>query len=515
MITSYSALLWPGSTVTALYMLVLVAIILALVVSLYRLFLHPLRAVPGPKLAAVTDFYRFYFDVFGDGMVKTIPELHERYHSTVVRIGPNYVHVQDPQDYHKIFSRNSPFLKWGGFWHNRGGAALILSVTDPKRHRTMRAVMNPFFSKGAADRLAKGFVRRLNKASDIMMQQSQDGAPIDLLNLYRSLTCNTVAEVLLGESELVPTGHRSDLLGVMDEIGSRSLLLLNFPFLQLVGAKIPPSIVDSLAPGLGFLREKCDALIEKSHARGRDTPSAEKPCSMCEMLVEKNPVGALSTDMHRDLMQHMLQFLVPNTDSSAVTLSAAIFQVSQSPAMRHRLRSELVNYTLDSDDWSSLMQLPYLTAVVKETLRMYPGLPGLLPRVVPTGGYTVGEQYLPAGTTIAASIYALHQNDKAYSEPTKFIPERWLVASNNDRDRCFAPFQKGNHACIGTNLAYMQLYLGIAHMIKRFDLHLCEPVSSEWQWIDRAGAKPAWPVFTRVVKDHASTQASHRSVTGV
>jgi hypothetical protein len=78
------------------------------------------------------------------------------------------------------------------------------------------------------------------------------------------------------------------------------------------------------------------------------------------MLIDKNPAGALSTALDRDIMQHTLQFLVPNTDSSAMALSAAIFQLIQSPAMRLRLRSELEDYSLDSDDWSSLSKLPFL-----------------------------------------------------------------------------------------------------------------------------------------------------------
>jgi hypothetical protein len=88
----------------------------------------------------------------------------------------------------RIFTRNSDFLKWGVFWHNNGGAALLLSVTDPKRHRTMRAAMNPFFSKGAADRVSMGFVRRLNLASDVMSQQSKERRRLDLMNIFRSLT---------------------------------------------------------------------------------------------------------------------------------------------------------------------------------------------------------------------------------------------------------------------------------------------------------------------------------------
>ncbi|KAL2703410.1 hypothetical protein AAEP93_004481 [Penicillium crustosum] len=366
----------------------------------------------------------------------------------------------------------------------------------------MRAAMNPFFSKGAADRASAGFVRRLNSASDIISQQSAERKGIDLVNVIRSLTCNTMAEVFLGDPELVPTGCRSDLLDTLDEIGSKSLLILNFPLLGYLGSKIPPCIADSLAPGLRGLREEKKNYSESFGGSG----------SVCEMILGKNPAGALSTAVDRNIMQHTLLFLVPNTDSSAMALSAAIFELIKSPAMRHRLRGELMDYSLESDDWSSLTKLPYLTAVVKETLRMHPSLPGLLPRVVPAGGYTIGQHYLPQGTIIAASIYAMHQNAEAYPEPTRFIPERWLINSDEERDRCFTPFQKGNNACIGINLAYMQLYLGIAHIVKRVDLALCQSDFTDWDWIDRAGAKLARLVSVRVVQDYASGEYSRGSM---
>jgi hypothetical protein len=54
----------------------------------------------------------------------------------------------------------------------------------------------------------------------------------------------------------------------------------------------------------------------------------------------------------------------------------------------------------------------------------------------------------------------------------------------------------------------MQLYLGIAHTAKRFELALCESDLTDWDWIDRAGAKLARPVSVRVVQDYANAESS-------
>lgn len=171
MIASCLALLWPSSQATVQCVLAIGSIVLQAVVCLWRLYLHPLRGIPGPKLAAYTDYYRFYLDTFRDGMVKTIPELHQHYGTwlNVTLYNQILTRRQTPpwcalvpitsmsmtQMYtmstlclpypplsiiwvhshilNRIFTRNSDFLKWGGFWHNRGGATLLLSVTDPKK----------------------------------------------------------------------------------------------------------------------------------------------------------------------------------------------------------------------------------------------------------------------------------------------------------------------------------------------------------------------------------------------
>lgn len=63
------------------------------VIAIYRLYLHPLRGVPGPRFAAVSELYGFYYNVVRGGYSKQFESLHKYYGSAVVRIGPNNVHV--------------------------------------------------------------------------------------------------------------------------------------------------------------------------------------------------------------------------------------------------------------------------------------------------------------------------------------------------------------------------------------------------------------------------------------
>lgn len=79
-------------------------ILLAAIISIAscivrRLFFHPLRHIPGPKFAAMSGLYGFYHNMVSQGYSKLFPSLHEQYKSPVIRIGPNSVHVNDPEFY--------------------------------------------------------------------------------------------------------------------------------------------------------------------------------------------------------------------------------------------------------------------------------------------------------------------------------------------------------------------------------------------------------------------------------
>lgn len=76
-----------------------------------------------------------------------------------------------------------------------------------------------------------------------------------------------------------------------------------------------------------ILSQKCNTLIGKCQEKKNHSESFGGSGSVCEMILDKNPASALSTAVDRDIMQHTLQFLVPNTDSSAMALSAAILEL--------------------------------------------------------------------------------------------------------------------------------------------------------------------------------------------
>lgn len=136
------------STLLAIASIILTTYITSLIV--YRLFLHPLSTIPGPRRAAITHWYQIYYDVYLRGRFPWyLRSLHATY-GPIVRIGPNEVHILDPEFYHVLYTtgkekRHKNYFALGGF----GLPDAVLGTVDHDVHRMRRAALAPYFSTKA------------------------------------------------------------------------------------------------------------------------------------------------------------------------------------------------------------------------------------------------------------------------------------------------------------------------------------------------------------------------------
>ncbi|KAK1973841.1 cytochrome P450, partial [Colletotrichum cereale] len=123
---------------------------------------------------------------------------------------------------------------------------------------------------------------------------------------------------------------------------------------------------------------------------------------------------------------------------------------------------------------------PYLSAVIKETLRLMYGLASRLPRIAPdedilyqgtwTSPGTTQATRNPRGYAMSMSAYLVHANKRLYPEPTKFTPKRWLLRDGRQGrhlERYLLTFSRGSRQCLGMQLAYCELYVAIAALTLR------------------------------------------------
>lgn len=119
-----------------------------------------------------------------------------------------------------------------------------------------------------------------------------------------------------------------------------------------------------------------------------------------------------------------------------------------------------------------LNKLPYLQAVVKETLRLHPAAPLLLPRC-PTKSCTVGGYTIPRGTKVFINVWAMHRDPKFWDSPCEFRPERFLGSQALNLDYMgnnfkYLPFGGGRRICAGLALGERMLTNVLASLLHSF-----------------------------------------------
>ena len=154
----------------------------------------------------------------------------------------------------------------------------------------------------------------------------------------------------------------------------------------------------------------------------------------------------------QELTGDALLLLMAGTDSTAHTLVTATYGMLTHPDMLRKLKTELKEAIPDRDsfvEWAVLEKLPYLRAVIKESLRYVSGSPGRLPRTVPSTGAVFCGWQIPPGTIITSGTYVHHRNPKVFEDPNTFRPERWLQGSVGDMEKNLVSFSRGSRTCTG------------------------------------------------------------------
>ena len=173
------------------------------------------------------------------------------------------------------------------------------------------------------------------------------------------------------------------------------------------------------------------------------------------------------------------------SDTSSNTVEWAMTELLQNPSSMAKVCDELAQVigSRRNIEEADIVRLPYLQAVIKETFRLHPPAPLLLPRqpeaTLKIAGYTI-----PKGSRIFINVWAIGRDKDVWDEPDKFMPERYLGSTVDFRGADFEllPFGVGRRICPGMTLATRMVHLMLASLLHQFKWSL--PVELERDGID-------------------------------
>jgi cytochrome P450 len=231
---------------------------------------------------------------------------------------------------------------------------------------------------------------------------------------------------------------------------------------------LPPDLTEMKAARR--LNGVVDRLI-RSHASAcpSESPDAANQEDLLSLLKRSNP-DAGSRSNQRVLREQVKSFLTAGHESSAIAVSWALLLVAEHPAVEALLQAELQTKLCGRPPSSSdLRELPYMQAILNESLRLYP--PIWMTGRQSVSKCEIGGVSIPAGALLMTSQWAVHRLPLLFSRPNDFRPERWLSDETAGLPRCaYFPFGAGPRTCIGLGFAMMESTLLLATIAQRFRL---------------------------------------------
>nr|AAS92624.1 cytochrome P450 [Hypericum androsaemum] len=184
-----------------------------------------------------------------------------------------------------------------------------------------------------------------------------------------------------------------------------------------------------------------------------------------------------------DIKHLLLDLFVAGTETTSSTLEWAMAELLHKPTTMAKAKAELeqiIGKGNSIDQESEVSRLPYLQAVIQETLRLHPAVPLLLPRrageEVHVSGFTI-----PKDAQVLVNVWAMGRDPEVWEDPCSFTPERFLGSSIDVIGTCFEliPFGAGRRICPGLPLAMRMLQMMLGNLLLSFDWKLPDGVTPE------------------------------------
>ncbi|KAJ5737491.1 uncharacterized protein N7483_002616 [Penicillium malachiteum] len=443
---------------------------------IYRVYFHPLRNIPGPKLAAATGLYEFYFNVIKRGkFIWEIERLHEIY-GPIIRISPREVHIKDPEFFEEIYAPPSrPREKYSVFVKQFDIDHTAFTSVSAEAHRECRTPLNKFFSKSAITKIEPTIQRHLDILCGHIKSAFPSGRVVNLDSGFAGLMSDVIHEYMLGyhsgnlDTEDFNEHVRDGLNGIL------RLSHLNFflPLMKLMKI-IPMPVLKVLNPFAYAAQEMKCRIRECVLGFLSGKTDITKGAPVIKSVIDQLPAHLQGSQR---LTDETFSLLNAATETTSRALSVAFFHIISNESIKIKLREELqsVMPTPDSHPtWDQLKQLPFLSGVVNECIRMSTGVAARSPRIAPNEALVYGEYIIPPGTPVSEIVHFIVHDPVIFPEPHSFDPERWIRAAEKGErlDRYLVNFSKGTRNCLGINLAYAELYITIARLVREFDFTL-------------------------------------------
>ncbi|KAL3467297.1 cytochrome P450 [Aspergillus heterothallicus] len=455
-----------------------------------------LSDIPAPGLAAFTNFWLLLQTRKGHRFL-VVDEAHKK-HGKLVRIAPRQVSIADDAAIQAVYGHGNGFLKadfYDAFVSIRRG---LFNTRDRAEHSRKRKTVSHTFSMksiGQFEQYIHGniekLVQQLNRLSDLQSNPKSGYATIDALNWFNFVAFDIIGDLAFGapfgmldKGQDIAEMRKSpndppkyvQAVEVLNRRGEVSATLGCYPALKPFAGYLPDRF---FRDGLEAVENLAGIAIARVNERLRPEVMANNTrVDLLARLMEGKDENGNKLG-RAELTAEALTQLIAGSDTTSNTSCAILYWALRTPGVidkLHKVLDEAIPKDIDVPTHAMVKEIPYLQWVIWETMRIHSTSAMGLPREIPAGNPPVeicGHIFKP-GDVLSVPTYTIHHSKEIWgADADKFVPERWDPARLTARQKAaFIPFSTGPRACVGRNVAEMELLVICATVFRCFDWEL-------------------------------------------
>jgi tryprostatin B 6-hydroxylase len=356
--------------------------------AVYRLWLHPLGRFPGPRAARLSSLYM----VGRSGhSCHTLLDLHAKY-GPYVRTGSSDLSVIDPHAVEAVYGVGSCCTKAAWYDWSHGHHSLN-THRDSSVHHVHRRAWSPAFS----DKMVRGYELRARVYRQMLVERlrASGATPVDVHHWFSLYSFDVMGDLAFGRSfGCLETGAEHWVVTLLKS--STVFFGIGFPIWVFLAIRNTPGLMSDFWKLLDWCAKRFRQRLENEQPEVPDISA-----SLIGSLRGRAPTP---DDIHR-FNGDARVVLIAGSDTSASALTAIFYLLAHHPDEVEKLRRELEPYrdadhSTDEFLHSEIARLPHLNGVINEALRLFPAVPGTLPRKTPRGGIVVQGVRIPGDITV-------------------------------------------------------------------------------------------------------------------
>ncbi|KIY00865.1 uncharacterized protein Z520_03531 [Fonsecaea multimorphosa CBS 102226] len=452
-----------------------------------------LNSIPGPFFAGFTNLWRVFNSLLSNP-TETQIQLHRKFNSRFVRIGPRVVSISDPDLIPTIYGTKSDFTKTKFYsvaelmYEGRCTPGLFESYDEAYHAQIRKPIVNAYSMTTILD-----FEPAVDSTTSLLISKLDcfvaSKKPLDLEVWLHRYAFDVIGEIVFSK-KIGFLETETDVESIMSGIRFFTKYFEfagQIPIVDRFLLKNP--LVLRYGPSNPIVTFTLNRMKDRAAWRANGGHTKRDFLERCFEAQEKYP----ETVTDRMIMLYNFDNIAAGSDTTALTLTSVFYYLLKSPVCLQKAVDEIESadkegWLSEQVTWHEASKLSYLQACVKEAIRKFYFLLVSPETDIDNCGTKLDGHYFPEGTTVGVNAWVTARNKEVYGEDCdSFRPERWLEASEEQlaaMERANFAFGYGQRGCLGKNIALLETLKLVPQLLRRYTFSFARP---DLEWRVRGG----------------------------